>query len=476
MNGRPSEPDAVLADADYARLKVHVMEQTGLAYYADRDEEFARRVALRMNDLEIKRPGEYLELLSNDVGGGAELDRLAEYLTIGETHFFRHREMFDALREVIIPPLFQEIENRPLRIWSAGCAIGAEAYSAAITLKHNKELEASGRRIFILGTDINRHSLERARRGVYMEWDLRGVSPDARKACFVPCEKGWLVRDEYREGVSFQYHNLVRQPACFASDNLFGFDVIFCRNVLMYFDSTTVRRIVAQLHDSLVEGGWLLVGHAEPNMEVFASFRTVSAPGAILYQKAVEKSQAFDVRGSLPTQRAVDWSARPISRRREKERTLGRADGSKPEATSVPEMIGDEERTSRIRKLADAGDLSAAERCCQQWIRDTPLDAGPYVYLAFLADQRNEREKAMELLRKALYLNPKLAFAHYYMGMLFHRLGMAGKAELSYRTVERLLASNDQEIVPYSDGLTVHDLRRLLESQRGAITWHEGVA
>src|ERR1700722_18886086 len=140
--------------------------------------------------------------------------------------------------------------------------------------------------VTILGTDINREFLARAREGCYEEWALRNMAEENRRNYFVRSGKSWCVAPEYREGVSFQYHNLVAHPFPSLLNNLFAFDVILCRNVTIYFSLDIVRGIIERFHQSLVEEGWLLVGHAEPNMELFRSFRVVNALGAVLYQKS----------------------------------------------------------------------------------------------------------------------------------------------------------------------------------------------
>jgi chemotaxis protein methyltransferase CheR len=130
--------DPLVGDPFYARLKEHLVESTGLAYYADKDADLARRVGRRLTSVGVQDCASYLEILRDPLRGPPELDSLIAEITIGETHFFRHMEHFEALRDLVLPGLIDRNEaNRRLRIWCAGCADGAEPYSLSILLKRD---------------------------------------------------------------------------------------------------------------------------------------------------------------------------------------------------------------------------------------------------------------------------------------------------------------------------------------------------
>ena len=170
-----SSLDAVIGDPQYPQLKELVVESTGLSYYSDKDAELARRVEHRMAVTGIHNCGSYLDILRDPARGASERDALIAEVTIGETYFFRHREHFDALRDLVLPDLVaRNRANRRLRIWCAGCSDGPEPYSVAILLKREMAQQLLGWEVTILGTDINRHGLARAREGKFEEWALRG--------------------------------------------------------------------------------------------------------------------------------------------------------------------------------------------------------------------------------------------------------------------------------------------------------------
>ncbi|HTU24642.1 MAG TPA: protein-glutamate O-methyltransferase CheR, partial [Pirellulales bacterium] len=282
-----SQPNANLVDDPYyARLKDHVIAATGLAYYNDRDDDLSAHFERRLTELALADCGAYYTLLLSGAEGVVELDRLIEELTIGETFFFRHRELFDALRDQVLPAAIRRNRaSRRLRIWSAGCSFGAEPYSLSILLKRDLAHLVHGWDISILATDVNRRFLDAARRGQFEDWAFRGVPAELREECFRSTGKRWSIAPQLREGVSFHYHNLVEQTFPSLAHNLFGFDLILCRNVMIYFGKDVVRRLITQFHDSLNPEGWLLVGHVEPNPELYRAFQTLNASGAVLYQK-----------------------------------------------------------------------------------------------------------------------------------------------------------------------------------------------
>jgi chemotaxis protein methyltransferase CheR len=273
-------------DPTYSQLKRHIIDATGLAYYLDKDAELITQLSRRMAALGIANCSTYLNLLRNGGAGEAEHDALAEGLTIGETSFFRHQEAFDAIRYRVFPELIERNrQHRRLRIWSAGCATGAEPYSLAILLRRDFGPQLADWDVTILGTDINREFLAQGQRGEFSDWAFRSACDDLKNACFVRSQQTWRIKDEYRRGVLFQYHNLVQHPFPSLINSLSAFDMVLCRNVMIYFDPAIVRRSVGRFYDCLVDGGWFVVGPTEPSVELFRAFQTVNAPGAVLYHK-----------------------------------------------------------------------------------------------------------------------------------------------------------------------------------------------
>lgn len=477
MTISPDMPD-LLIDPGYPSLKAFIIQVTGLAYYADKDEDLMARVARRLDASGQTDCTGYLRLLDHPGRGEVELDRLVEELTVGETSFFRHAELFEGLRDRVLPELLvRRREERRLRIWSAGCSIGAEAYSLAILLAREFAGEIRDWEISILGTDINRQFLARARDGVFRPWDFRGVERSQIEHCFERAGEDWIIRPEFRRGVSFQCHNLVRHPFPSLSNNLVAFDLIFCRNVLIYFSSELMARLVDQFHDCLSDGGWLLVGATEPNIGLFRKFETVNVLDAVLYRK---EEQHRPVRtepkpnGARENAAVRSWvDQHPVSgrtadgkkplRRPAEAATVGRpATVAVEDQPAAPPGNEYEEGLTRLQRMADSGGLEWAMLECKRLVAGDPMNPALHLHLAMLAEQLGDHPQAEASLRKTLYLNPNHAAAHYYAGLLQQKRGRRSEAVRSYRNLMKCLADKcDQEPIPGADGLTVSELREL---------------
>ncbi len=175
-------------------------------------------------------------------------------MTIGETYFFRDPVQFEVLRTTVLADVLQKRGAEvPLRFWSAGCATGEEAYSLAMLLEDCGLAE----RAMVLGSDVSSTAIDAAKRGQYGAWSFRHDEAGWRERCFVRTGKRWTIAAAHRR-VTFMVHNLM-QPAPASIIAAGGFDVILCRNVLLYFDRKTIERASHLLADALAPGGWLLM-------------------------------------------------------------------------------------------------------------------------------------------------------------------------------------------------------------------------
>ncbi len=204
----------------------------------------------------------------------SQIEILASHLTVGETYFFRDKRLFKTLEESILSELIQLRRNsgRYLRIWSAGCSSGEEPYSIAILLsKMIPDIGDWG--ITILATDINTRFLQKAADGVYGNWSFRDIEPGIKEGFFNQKEDGrFEVLSRIREMVTFSYLNLVEDAYPSLVNNTNALDIIFCRNVLMYFVPELAGKVVRNLHRSLVDGGFLIVSPTESSIPIFSQF------------------------------------------------------------------------------------------------------------------------------------------------------------------------------------------------------------
>jgi chemotaxis protein methyltransferase CheR len=444
----PSSSDTLLADPAYLSLKEYLVRSTGLAYYADKDADLARRVERRLSSTGVRDCASYLGLLQDPLRGRSELDELVAEITIGETYFFRHPEHFDALRDLVLPDIIsRNRDSRSLRIWSAGCANGSEAYSLSILLKREMAHQTRGWNISILGTDINRRFLAIAMGGAFEEWSLRSTPDNLRRDCFSAEGKTWRIAPEYREWVSFQHHSLVEHSFPSLVNNLSAFDLLICRNVMIYFAPDLMQKIIRQFYDCLVPGAWLLVGPTEPNMTCFTAFRTVNAPGVTLYQK--------------PEQPAANSGARTLTMAALPQPlpvTPNGGGSAKVRAASEDDQV----TLADVRSHADRGAWESAALCCERLLKKDKLDSRIYFYHALILEQMRKHADAEKSLRRAIYLDRQSVLAHYYLGLFLQSRGDSRQAARSFECALDLLRSHqDTDTFPDADGISAAEIKKL---------------
>lgn len=386
---------------------------------------------------------DYYRLLANqnDPQGRVELERLVNLLTVGETHFFRDEAQFDALWQHVLPELIAHkrraaqaagVGIQPqLRLWSAGCASGEEAYSLAISLK---ELipDIKQWHILILATDINQDSLVRAREGIYSDWSFRENRAKFLRPRYFSLETGSQSsnRNRYRldpaikQMVSFASLNLINDEYPAISNNTANMDLIICRNVTIYFTQEDTQKIINQFYQTLIDGGWLVVGHSEPTFYVYREFQAQSFPGTLLYQKT-----------GRPQSWPEGWNWQAVSEQKPVEAK------NRPLVTSVPgpvsqKAVGNPQTGPvKTRPLAS----SQASSCPEMKLSSPPE---PYQFALKLLDQ-GQVAKAIDQLQQILATQPNFAPAHYLLGRAYANLGNWFEARRWCRsalTLDNLLA------------------------------------
>ncbi len=288
------------------------------------------RLARRIEALGLDEPELYADLIES-ADGRRELELLIESLRVGETRFFRHRAHVQAVTDVVMPALQRSRAGGAIRAWSAGCATGEEPYTLAILLAGG--LPAPAYQVRVLATDISREALASARSGVYPASALDQV-PDQVRRAFEPAGHGHVrVAAELADLVTFEQRNLA-DP-----DYPRQIDLLWCRNVLIYFSAEARRQVVLRLIDSLAPGGFLFVGYAE-TLRDFAALEAVRTPDAVLYRKPA------------PGERAVTERPAPAPRRAATERGTGNAGGPPRRrlASSPPEARPPELRSLHVEE------------------------------------------------------------------------------------------------------------------------------
>lgn len=240
----------------------------------------------RCKAIGARNPREYWDHLTAHPSRDGELRQLLNEITIGETCLFRSQGQLDALRKVILPELTsdktRQITKR-LRIWSAGCSTGEEPYTLAMTLMEEKDTLLKGWQFEIVATDLNDRSVETAKAGIYGDYALRNTTDYYKRKYFVPASDNKLqVRPDLKTFVTINRLNLLDD-----SKMLFmkGMDVIFCCNVLIYFDGASKSRVIAHFFNDLTFGGYFFLGTSESILKLNEQFHLVHFPGTIAYWK-----------------------------------------------------------------------------------------------------------------------------------------------------------------------------------------------
>lgn len=290
-------------DGDMEKVFIALRAHTGHDFSQYKRSTTGRRIERRMAVHQITRLGEYFRYLQHN---RAEIDALFQELLIGVTSFFRDHEAFEALAKDVIPRLFEhKPPENPIRIWVAGCSTGEEAYSVAILAKETADRLSKPHKVQIFGTDIDQHSLDAARVGLYPESIAADVSPERLKQCFTKEGISCRVRQPYRDMVLFAKHDLLRDPP------FSKLDLIVCRNLLIYLNSALQRRVLPLFHYTLNPGGFLMLGPSETVAESSDLFALVDKKWKIFRRK-----QAVGVKADLPAMPLVKIGADQITKPR----------------------------------------------------------------------------------------------------------------------------------------------------------------
>lgn len=507
-----------LSHAQLLQISELICEKMGLYFPEARWHDLVRGLLSAAAACGFADARDYCQSLLAASLSRTQIEALSPHLTIGETYFFREKPTFQALREQIFPDLIRARRDstKQLRIWSAGCCTGEEAYSTAILLSQLVP-DLSQWMLTLLATDINAQFLHKATTGVYGEWSFRDIPPNIKERYFTQTAAGHFeILPSIKQLVKFAPLNLAEASYPSALNNTNAMDVIFCRNVLMYFSPEQAKKVVRNLYHALVEGGWLVASLGEASQRLFADFKMVQFPNAILYQKQSgthdaesfeswrEASQwaSYPTLPTLPTLPPIpalptEWqpshltiarpldallpppharlSQLPVSQPEAKaqpsasQRFFAQGDYAAAETAARAEVVAKPEDTELLvllaRICANQGRLDEAVTWGNRALAADRLNPRSYYLLATIQEARGEVEAASTSLKRALYLDPEFVLAHFALGYLAWRQGNAREAGKHFANMQELLTGYAQdEILPEADGWTAGQLREMVGS------------
>lgn len=472
---------------------------------------FHKKITQRAQALQLSSLDEYyrylLTLNKSDVYRD-EWRKLIEQLTITESYFFRDQGQFSLLKHQILPEIIERKRRlssvtkpavtidrsdlKPtLRLWSAGCSTGEEAYSLAMLVRDLLP-DCQKWDIWIVGTDINQAAIEWAKRGSYNNWSFRITEEDVKNRYFQSCKEGWEISSYIRNMVTFLPGNLVQGMYPDPSSKMHSFDLILCRNVFIYFDTKAIEQVLKKFYQSLNPQGILLTGHMELQGQTIEPFQIRSFPQSILYQRpASERSlQLAHIETKAEQQTLKDIEQNDYGRTI---RSITRLDRSAIPSQTQPLLLSNNhldelekllsqkayikviERAEqlcrqipnsfkvhylRAEAYANLGDYSKANQACQDALQIDPLAIDPYYLLAQIAEVQGDLDGAKVFLKRIIYLAPTSVYAYFELGALYRREGNMKQAQKLWRSGLDLLQNlpGDQWIDSRSR-LTVSDLK-----------------
>ena len=270
-----------LPDDVFRLLREAIYRRTGIWFPDASKYLLQKRLSPRARELNFESFQKYFYFLQYDPRADAEFDEICDLVTTKETYFFREPAQLTAFVDEIIPEVLSRKPGKKIRVWSAGCSTGEEPYSIAMMLEESRHFDRAGFEIF--ASDISQQVLVRARKGQYRENAFRATDPTIRDKYFARQPDGtWRIRDEIRNRVSFGRLNLYDEPRVSLLGSL---DVIFCRNVIIYFDEASKKSVITNFYNRLLDGGYLLLGHSESLISLTSQFKLKHLKNDMVYQK-----------------------------------------------------------------------------------------------------------------------------------------------------------------------------------------------
>jgi chemotaxis protein methyltransferase CheR len=470
---------SLVANEDVTRFRDIIECRLGL-YFDESKRDFLAGLLQARLEKRTQACDAYLNALE-DAPSHGEWRVLGQLLTVPETYFFRHFEQFRAFAEVALPArMAARVQSRQISVLSLGCASGEEAYSMAVMVRE-AGMDTSWN-ISITGEDINPAVIEKAAVGRYTEWALRDTPPEFRQKWFQRQGREYVLDRSIREAVRFEERNLAAGAADFWLPE--AYDIIFCRNMMMYFSPEKARTLVGNIARSLAPGGYLFLGHAETLRGLSHDFQLCHSHETFYYRRRAANETASELwepdpaSFALPPQLTAVLSSGDawvdaIQRSSERIRQLIPAPGQVRDVVGKKlrwnlegalELLRQERFAEALAAMAGlpteaetdvdtlllkavlfthSGQLASAAQVCRTLLELDDLNAGAWYVLALCCEGDGNNDLAIEHNRAAVYLDPEFAMPHLHLGLLLRRAGDLDAAQQELVCAERLLQQEE---------------------------------
>jgi len=472
-----------LSPYDFSLFQELLIEASGLQFEESRNQSLHLALWQRLQHRGYDSYREYYNLLKFHPEGRLEIRELLDLITIGETYFFRNKAQFNVLMRFVLPEIIKRkiFTGDPcIRVWSAGCSRGDEAYSIAIAIMETL-LSYGEWNISILGTDINRNGLACSEEAIYIQKDIGHLEKEYLDKYFDIRGSTYVLKEDVKALVRFEYHNLAKDP--FMTETMQNIDIIFCRNVIIYFDAQTTQRVIENFYNCLAEDGYLFLGHTETLWQIDNKFERVEFPQTFIYKKTLNPAkedplkpfmaipevavenltvsatpgpahetrsenghsgsilsasaetsassvESFGSRGERPSSRSkpkpTDWGAEGL--------TFAQQAGQEKTSSQHKLSSGHQEIPGRLDQIEKTPDAAPPSSTDNQIAQDENYFLTSLKEATILANEAKYKEAA-DILGKIVAVDNLSVDAYYLLGVLSYKSGDLKEAETQFRKV-----------------------------------------
>lgn len=468
-----------LTDQSLMQLSNHLAQHMGINFSAQRFSDLKTKMTALADAFEFEDVEKFATWLLSDKLSREQIELLADFLTVGETYFFRDPKSFLVLENEIFPQLIEARQkSRFMRIWSAACCTGEEPYSIAMLLRKMIP-DVDNWQINILGTDINQTFLERATEGLYGDWSFRATPDFFKERFFKPKKNKFQIDAQIKKMVRFEWMNLA-ELECLDDPNYSSMDMIFCRNVLIYFSPEHATKIITSLSKCLIPDGYLFVGPNELTANDDGAYHSLHRNGAIVLQKTnrtgaeLSRSENF---GSGEQTQVSEVSTALGPHIQQQIPTLEEAQARYDQALyqEAVELLllrckngGGADFSTMVllaKSFANHSDLKSALKWCDQAIKVNRLNAATHYLRATILQEQGANSEAIHSLKQALLMDSSFVLAEFNLGILLKHSGNLRDAQRHFKATLKLLGTyDDNDILPESEGTTASGMRVIVSS------------
>lgn len=465
------------------KLEKFTEDRMGLQFSGSRLKDLEQGIHAVAKKLQFDDANTYGEWLVSTPLTQTHIEILASHLTIGETYFFRDKKYFQLLEKILLPQLITHTNahTKRLRIWSAGCSTGEEPYSIAISVsKVLLTLEAW--QVTLLATDINPLALAQLHRGVYRPWSFRDVASDIKQNYFLEREhEEYQIKPYLKNLVTPAFLNLALDAFPSVDNNTNAMDIIFCRNVLMYFTPTQAAKVTKKLIHCLAPGGYLIVSPCEcgqayfseltpVNLEGMTIYQNVPRPARVIFQEPVKfVPAAAPIKAQIKANREEsNFSQKNYILAKNYYQTGAYKDVITALQTETAKALPSLPALELLaRSHANLGELELAMNVCKQAVALDKANINLLYLYGMILEELKLFDEALVIFKQILYLDHNFVLAHFNLGYILLYFGRSQEANKYFANARQLASHYAPDfLIPESEGMTASRLLELIDLQK----------